>query len=852
MPLHRGGEVNMKKEEFIITGMTCSACSSTIQNGVNKLNGIKEAQVNLLANKMMVEYDEKQISSTQIIDTVCDLGYGASLKNGASTPKKENIGLKEYQQMKKRCILSFIFMLPLFYLSMGHMMNWPLPNFFLGYANTLNFAFTQLLLALIIVFINQHYYINGFKNLIKRHPNMDSLIAIGSFAALVYGIFAIYQIGMGMGSGNTELVHHYAMDLYFETSGMILTLITLGKTLETRSKKKTSDAISKLMDYAPKTAIVFKDGVEVECLIEDVHLNDICLVKPGAKIPVDGIILEGFSSIDESMISGESIPVDKTVNDQVIAATINKSGSLKIQATKIGQDTTLSKIIQLVEEASSTKAPISKLADKVSGVFVPVVITISIITAIVWLVLGATIEEALSSAIAVLVISCPCALGLATPTAIMVGTGQGASNGILIKSAEALETAHHIDTVVLDKTGTITEGKPKVTDIFEIDEKLLPLAYAMEKNSEHPLALAVVQYAQENHIEPLSITDFQAVSGKGITSSYENKKAYAGNRKFMEENGIALNELAQKEQQLSLQGKTVLYFALDHQVLGACAIADTIKPSSIQAIDQMRAMGLEVMMVTGDNQLVAKNIAKKAHIKEIRSEVLPHQKGKIIEELQKQGKKVCMIGDGINDALALTLADVGMAIGAGTDVAIESADFVLIKNDLMDVVSAIQLSKATIKNIKQNLFWALCYNSIGIPLAAGLFIPLFGWRLNPMFGALAMSFSSVSVVSNALRLRGFKPKLYPTIQSEEEAVEIQFENIKGEEKMMNKKMMINGMMCMHCKARVEKVLSEVDGVESVTVNLEEKCADLSLNKEVNNDTLKAAVENAGYEVIEVK
>lgn len=838
----------MKKEEFIVTGMTCSACSSAVQNGVSKLNGVNEAQVNLLANKMFVNYDEAQVSPQQIIDTVSELGYGASLKTSSSSPmNKENTGKKEFETMKKRCIASFLFMVPLFYLSMGHMMNWPLPDFFLGHVHAINFAFTQFLLSIAVVFLNQHYFVNGFKALLRRHPNMDSLIAIGSTAAIVYGIFAIYQIGYGLGIQNMELVHHYSMDLYFETSAMILTLITLGKTLETRSKQKTSDAISKLMDFAPKTAILIKEGQEIECPVEEVQVNDICLIKPGSQIPVDGIVLEGFSSVDESMISGESIPVDKKAKDKVIAATLNKTGSLKVQATQIGQDTTLSKIIQLVEEASSSKAPISKLADQVSSVFVPIVIGIALVAVVVWLLLGASFETALSTGIAVLVISCPCALGLATPTAIMVGTGQGATHGILIKSAEALETAHHVDTIVLDKTGTITEGKPKVTDVTQKDEALLSLAYAMEKESEHPLALAIVEYCEVQNIESMKIENFQAISGKGVKAMVKGQPAFAGNRRFMEENGLVMTPMIESEASLSSQGKTVLYFALNQTLLGSIAVADTIKESSIEAIDQMKAMGLEVMMVTGDNRLVAQSIAQKAHITEVKSEVLPHEKSAIIATLKQQGRKVCMVGDGINDAPALALADVGMAIGAGTDIAIETADFVLIKNSLMDVVSAIQLSKATLRNIKQNLFWALIYNSIGIPLAAGLFIPLFGWRLNPMFGAFAMSLSSVSVVSNALRLRRFKPHKVNIPQQSTKKLTID----KGEDKMMVRKMIINGMMCDHCKARVEKVLSEVEGVNSAVVTLDQKCADVTCSSDVNSETLKAAVEKAGYEVVEV-
>ena len=831
----------MKKEEYAITGMTCSACSSTVQNSVNKLEGIKEVQVNLLANKMVVEYDEAMLNSEKIIQTVVHAGYGANLK-GKETLSQTDNSKKEYEKMKQRCIASFVFMVPLFYLSMGHMLNWPLPDFFLGHTQSMNFAFTQFLLTLMIAILNQHYFITGFKTLFKLHPNMDSLIAVGAGAAILYGIFAIYKIGMALGTSDMVVLHHYTMDLYFETGGMILTLITLGKTMETRSKQKTSDAIAKLLDIAPKTAIVIRNGQEVEVAIAEVQIGEICLVKPGSKIPVDGLILEGSSSVDESMISGESIPVDKHVQDRVIAATLNKFGSLKVQATQVGQDTTLSKIIQLVEEASSSKAPISKMADYVSSIFVPIVLVIATLTLIVWLWFGAGFESALSAAIAVLVISCPCALGLATPTAIMVATGQGAIHGILIKSAEALETAHHVSTIILDKTGTITEGKPQVMDLVELDSKLLEVAYALEKESEHPLAMAVVQYCQMKQISSLAVQQFSAVAGKGVQAIFEDKQALGGNQRFMVENGFELELLQLHAQQFTSQGATILYFALDKKLLGCLAIADKIKPSSIEAIDHMKAMGLEVMMVTGDNPLAASYIAHQAHLDLIESEVLPHQKQEIVARLQLEGKKVCMVGDGINDAPALALADVGMAIGAGTDIAIETADFVLIKNSLMDVVNAISLSKATLRNIKQNLFWALIYNCIGIPLAAGLFFPLLGWKMNPMFGAFAMSFSSVSVVSNALRLRNFK-----SIQRKKESV---ITDLEGESKM-EKTMMINGMMCEHCKGRVEKALMEISGVQSVTVTLNEKSAKVICNESILDETLKQVVEKAGYDVVEV-
>ncbi len=826
----------MKKEEFQVNGMTCSACSSAVYNSVSKIEGVSQTDVNLLSNKMVVEYDEAKVDPNIIIQAVDKAGYSATQKNKTiKNEPKENTTVKEYEAMKTRCITSFGFMIPLFYLSMGHMLNWPLPDWFMGATNAINFAFTQFLLTSAIMIINSHYFTKGFKTLLNLHPNMDSLIAIGSGAAYIYGIYAIYKIGMALGVQDFEMVHHMIMSLYFETAGMILTLVTLGKTLEHRSKQKTSDAISKLLQIAPKTALIKRDDQIIEVNIDEVSVNDLCLVKPGMQIPVDGIIVEGFSTIDESMISGESIPVDKSINDKVIAATVNKAGSLTIKATQVGEDTTFSKIIQLVDEASSSKAPISKLADQISAVFVPVVISISVISALVWYFMGAGLESSLSTAIAVLVISCPCALGLATPTAIMVATGQGAIHGILIKSATALETAQHVDTVVLDKTGTITEGKPEVIDTQSFDSNFIDLAYSLEKQSEHPLANAVVTYSQMKNAKDLTIQDFQSITGKGVQATIDGKFALAGNKKFLKEQNI---EITESPFETKNPEATILYFSLDKKLVGMLAIADKIKQSSIDAIDEMKKMGLEVMMVTGDSLTVATSIAKKAHLNLVRSEVLPHQKQEIVADLQAQGKKVCMVGDGINDAPALALADVGIAIGAGTDIAIETADIVLVKNSLMDAVNAIRLSKATLCNIKQNLFWALIYNSIGIPLAAGIFTPLFGWKLDPMFGALAMSLSSVSVVTNALRLRNFKP--------------IQTQTKQGEKKIMKKTLTINGMMCNHCKMRVEKVLSELPGVTSAVVTLEEKNCVVACDDSVTNEVLSAAVTDAGYEVVEIK
>ena len=756
------------KQKFDVTGMTCSACSAHVEKAVSKVEGVCGVTVNLLSNNMAVEYDEQQTNAGQIIQAVQDAGYGASVhaQNRAAAAKaaapKADPVQEQIANMKFRLIVSFIFMIPLMYISMGHMAGLPLPHWMHGTENALTFAFTQFLLSLPIIFVNRKYYQVGFKTLWKRSPNMDSLIAIGSTAAMVYGVAAIYFIGYGLGHGDTALVERYSMDLYFESAVMILTLITLGKYLETRSKGKTSEAISKLMDLAPKTALVQRDGGEVEIPVEEVAVGDTVIVKPGQSIPVDGEIVEGSSAVDESALTGESIPVEKHAGDRVIAATINKSGYFKFRATKVGGDTTLAQIIALVEDAANSKAPIAKLADKVAGVFVPVVIAIAVIASAIWLLAGQSVEFALSIGIAVLVISCPCALGLATPVAIMVGTGKGAENGILIKSAEALETAHTIDTVVLDKTGTVTEGKPRVTDILPAsgvqEDLLLAAAASVEKPSEHPLAEAIVEEAARRGLALQDVQTFTAIPGQGIWAEWEGGRLFAGNLKMMQENRIDLAGFDKQGETLSSQGKTPLYFARGGRLLGIIAVADTVKPTSKAAIAAFQEMGIDVVMLTGDNQRTAEAIRAQLGIGRVIAEVLPQDKEREVAALQKQGKKVAMIGDGINDAPALTRADVGIAIGAGTDIAIESADIVLMKSDLLDAVSAVELSKSVIRNIKMNLFWAFFYNIIGIPLAAGLWYPVFGLKLNPMFGAAAMSLSSVCVVSNALRLKLFRPK----------------------------------------------------------------------------------------------
>jgi Cu+-exporting ATPase len=860
----------MKSQKFNVTGMTCSACSARIEKNINKTDGIIEANVNLLSNSMTVKYDESVLTEKDIIKVVQDTGYGASSaerKKEAAAPDQKSDAEKEFHEMKKRLLISFIFAVPLLYLAMGHMLKWPLPDIFHGEENAMTFAFTQFLLALPVMIINKKYYTVGFKTLFKGSPNMDSLIAIGTTAAVGYGVFAIYKIGYGLGHMDMDMVMQYSMDLYFESAAVILALITLGKFLEARAKGKTSDAIKKLMDLSPKTALVERDGQEVELPVEDVVKGDIIIVKPGQSVPVDGVITFGNSSLDESMLTGESIPVEKKVGDKVIGASINKSGYFKFEAQNVGDDTTLSQIIRLVEEASSSKAPISKLADKISSIFVPVVISIAVISTIVWLILGASFEFALSIGIAVLVISCPCALGLATPTAIMVGTGKGAENGILIKSAEALEIAHQVQTVVMDKTGTITEGKPRVTDVVTkgiSDVEMLKIAASAEKSSEHPLADAVVEEAKNRNLDLYDVKNFEAIPGQGLKATVNNKKYYIGNLRLVNEKKININNFEEKSTKLADEGKTPLYFADEQNVLGIIAVADVVKPTSQKAIKEFEAMGIEVVMLTGDNKKTAEAIRRQLGITRAVAEVMPQDKEREIRKIQEQGRKVAMIGDGINDAPALARADVGIAIGAGTDVAIESADVVLIRSDLLDAVTAVQLSKSTIRNIKQNLFWAFIYNTIGIPLAAGVFFNLLNWKLNPMFAAGAMSLSSVSVVSNALRLKFFKPvrmteeqeKVTGAINNSDDSKVINkdlsnINNINGG-KEMKKVLIVEGMSCGHCKAAVEKALKSVEGVENAVVDLSNKTADVTLTKEVSNETLSKAVTDAGYDVVEVK
>lgn len=855
-----GKECHMQKEQFDITGMTCSACSARVEKSVAKLEGLQEVSVNLLKNSMAVAFDETVLSSEQIRKAVEKAGYGAVLR-GQTNKQSTNAGdtaAQELRQMRTRLQLSLAFAIPLFYVSMGHMFGWPLPSFLLGPENTLSFAFTQFLLLLPIIFVNFKYYQVGYKTLFQGAPNMDSLIAIGSSAAAIYGIFTIYKISFALGQGDLTTAHHFAMNLYFESAGMILALITLGKFFEARAKGHTSDAITKLIDLAPKMATVQRGGTEIVIPVEEVLTGDILIVKTGESIPVDGVLTEGSASVDESALTGESIPVEKQTGDQVISATINKAGYFKMQATKVGNNTTLAQIVRLVDEATSSKAPIARLADKISSIFVPVVITIAVLATVVWLLLGYGLEFALSIGISVLVISCPCALGLATPTAIMVGTGKGAGSGILIKSAEALETAHSVHTVILDKTGTITEGKPVVTDMVpaaSVDKtQLLTLAASLEKKSEHPLSDAIVLKAEQEQITLKEVTDFQQIPGQGLTGRIDGLLCYAGNRKLIESQGIPLAEFAQTGADFAMTGKTALYFATEKTPLGIIAVADVVKRTSRQAVTELDAMGIEVVMLTGDNAQTAAAIQQQVGIQQVVAEMLPQDKEREIRALQQKGRKVAMIGDGVNDAPALARADIGIAIGAGTDVAIESADIVLMKSDLLDVPAAIQLSRAVMRNIRQNLFWAFFYNSIGIPIAAGCFYLWWGLTLNPMIAAAAMSLSSLCVVSNALRLRMFQPKwsrpqLSEPPTSEKTMVE---NNTKRGGLIMSKTMTIEGMSCGHCTSAVDKALRQVSGVSDVVMDLAGKTAVVTMAQEVGDDTLTKAVTDAGYEVINIK
>ena len=850
-------------EQFNVTGMSCAACSARVEKAVSKVPGVASCSVSLLTNSMGVE---GTASAADIIKAVQDAGYGASPKaaGGAAAASSTNADLDaladhETPKLKRRLIASVGFLLVLMYFSMGHMMwGWPLPHWFDG--NHIAMGLVQLLLAGIVMVINQKFFINGFKGLIHRSPNMDTLVALGSMASFVWSTYALFAMTRAQVDGNSELVMHYMMEFYFESAAMILTLITVGKMLEARSKGKTTDALKSLMKLAPKTATLLRDGAEVTVGIEQVQKGDIFVVRPGENVPVDGIVLEGTSAVNESALTGESIPVDKAEGDKVSAATTNQSGFLKCQATRVGEDTTLSQIIKMVSDAAATKAPIAKIADTVSGFFVPAVITIAVITTIVWLLLGRELGYALARGISVLVISCPCALGLATPVAIMVGNGLGAKNGILFKTAASLEAAGRTQIVALDKTGTITSGEPKVTDILPAEGvtegELLTLAAALERKSEHPLAKAVLAHTEAQKLDAPEVTDFAALPGNGLAAKLDGVDIFAGSAVFIQTKVTVPAAVQEKAAALSAQGKTPLFFGGADRLLGIIAVADTIKEDSPRAIKELQNMGIRVVMLTGDNQRTADAIGRQAGVDEVIAGVLPDGKEAVIRQLQASGK-VAMVGDGINDAPALTRADTGIAIGAGTDVAIDAADVVLMNSKLSDVPAAIRLSRAALRNIHENLFWAFIYNVIGIPLAAGVFIP-FGLTLNPMFGAAAMSLSSFCVVSNALRLnlfdlhstkRDHAPKnasSLPAALTQPAAVENK-ESTK-EDNSMKKTLNVEGMMCGHCEARVKKALEALPEVDEAVVSHEAGTAIVTLNAEVADDVLKKAVEDQDYKV----
>lgn len=830
--------------QYNVTGMSCAACSARVEKAVSSVDGVSSCSVNLLTNSMGVE---GTATSKEIIDAVEKAGYGASLKtNNKKIKSNSDDELKDTQTPKlvKRLVASLLFLAPLMYISMGHMMwGWKLPNFMEN--NHIAMGLAQMLFAIIIMVINQNFFISGFKGLIHRSPNMDTLVALGSGASFVYSTYALFAMTVAQTKGDMSAVMSYMDDFYFESAAMILALITVGKTLEAYSKGRTTDALKGLMSLSPKTANVVRDGKEITVDIDDVAVGDVFVVRPGESVPVDGIVIDGESAVDESVLTGESLPVDKAVDDKVTSATINKSGFLKCKATRVGEDTTLAQIINLVSDASATKAPIAKLADRVSGVFVPTVIVIAIITFIVWLIVPKPFGYALSRAISVLVISCPCALGLATPVAIMVGNGKGAKNGILFKTAVSLEEAGKTQIVVLDKTGTITEGKPKVTDVIPVgiyENDLLQLAYSLETKSEHPLAKAIVEKAETAQIPPLDITDFESKTGSGLCGVFENSKIYAGSSKYIS-TVCDVSSVKNDIERLSNDGKTPLLFAKDKKLIGVIAVADTIKQDSPEAIKQLKNMGIKVVMLTGDNKRTADAIGKQTGVDMVISDVLPDGKEAVVKKLQSFGK-VAMVGDGVNDAPALTRADVGIAIGAGADVAVDSADVVLMNSKLSDVCSVIRLSRHTLTNIKENLFWAFIYNIIGIPLAAGVWIPITGWTLNPMFGAAAMSLSSFCVVMNALRLN------FVNVTSSKNDRKIKEVNIDyTEEFKMTKTIKIDGMMCPHCEAAVKKALEAIDGVTSATASHTEKQATVELSKDVDTAVLEQAVVDAGYTII---
>ena len=832
----------MKK--FNVTGMSCAACSSRVEKAVSKVEGVQSCSVSLLTNSMGVE---GSASDESIIAAVEKAGYGASVAGAEKKQSDETDQLKDKDTpvLMHRLIASVGFLAVLMYISMGHMMlGWPLPNFFTD--NHIAMGLVQLLLCVIIMVINQKFFISGFKGLIHRSPNMETLVALGSGASFVYSVYALFEMTDAQVKGNADLVMSYMHEFYFESAAMILTLITVGKMLEAHSKGKTTNALKALLNLAPKKATLLIDGKETEVTVDKVKKGDAFVVRPGESIPVDAEITDGSTAVDESALTGESIPVDKVVGDTVSAGTINKSGFIKCSATAVGEDTALSQIIKMVSDAAATKAPVAKIADKVSGVFVPAVIVIALITIAVWLLCGQTVGYALARGISVLVISCPCALGLATPVAIMVGNGMGARKGILFKTAASLEEAGKTQIAVLDKTGTITKGEPKVTDIipFEITEnELLKYAYSIEVKSEHPLAKAIIVKAEELSLNPYEVTDFKAESGNGLSAEYNGKRIIGGSKKYISSILGISNDILSKADKLSEEGKTPLFFMLDNKLLGIIAVADVIKEESPQAIKQLQNMGIKVVMLTGDNERTAKAVGKLAGVDEVIAGVLPDGKEKVVAELKKQGK-VLMVGDGINDAPALTSADIGMAIGSGTDIAIDAADVVFMKSKLTDVPAAVRLSRKTLRNIHENLFWAFIYNVIGIPLAAGVWIPLLGWQLNPMFGAAAMSLSSFCVVTNALRLNFFD------ITNPKKDRKIKYKS-KKDDNAMTKTMKIDGMMCSHCEGRVKQSLEGLAQVSQAEVSHEKGTAVVTLTAEVSNDVLKKTVEDQGYNVISI-
>ena len=844
-------------EQYSVTGMTCAACQARVEKVVSNVPGVTDVSVSLLTNSMGVE---GTAASADIVAAVEKAGYHASVKGAQmeSSQGAEALADTETPKLLKRLIISLIFLMPLMYLSMGHMMwNWPLPGFLNN--NHVGMGLAQLLFTVIIMVINQRFFISGFTSLIHRAPNMDTLVAMGATAAFGYSTYALFAMTVAQIAGNDKLVMSYMHEFYFESAAMILTLITLGKTLEAYSKGKTTDALKSLMNLAPKMATVVRNEQEMLISADQVKKGDIFLVKPGESIPVDGIVLEGNSAINEAALTGESIPVDKVVGDTVSAATINQSGFIKCEATRVGEDTTLSQIIKMVSDAAATKAPIAKIADKVSGIFVPAVITIALITIIGWLLAGESVGFALARGISVLVISCPCALGLATPVAIMVGNGVGAKHGILFKTAVSLEEAGKVDIVALDKTGTITNGQPKVTDILPVDgiseQELLETAFSLEKKSEHPLAKAIVEYGEEKNFTVSVIDNFKAVPGNGLTGTLNEETLIGGNLLFIEKSLSISKELKHSAEQLASAGKTPLFFAKENRLLGMIAVADVIKEDSPQAIKELKAMGIHVVMLTGDNERTAKAIGEQAGVDNVIAGVLPDGKESVIQALGKKGK-VAMVGDGINDAPALTRADVGIAIGAGTDVAMDAADVVLMKSKLADVPAAIRLSRGVLRNIHENLFWAFFYNTIGIPLAAGLLIPVLGWKLNPMFGAAAMSLSSFCVVTNALRLNLLNIRSTKKDKKMKKTIDVSLININNNEKKevneMTKTMNIKGMMCGHCEAAVKKALEALPEVASAEVSHEKGTAVVTLEKEIADDVLKKTVEDKDYEVVEIK